>query len=208
MSEQLRDLVQPVGEIDPPLDLHVRISERERRLAPDRRPRRLPPALVRVAALAGVVLVVGALALAAHSRNGTRPAASAVAPPHCTKLDDQNGGVVRNGFDVVCGPASAVVRVAGRWQVMNSGRCTERGWMYFGVSTKRDVPHAALSLHFQPRGRQGWTGAVDGEIETRPGAKEAVSGTATSKPGSAGGTFILHGRAGGSYLGSWNCGTP
>jgi hypothetical protein len=68
MSDQLRDLVRPVGEFDPPLDLHARISARERVLATERRPARAPRMLVRIAAVAGALLILGALALAAHSR--------------------------------------------------------------------------------------------------------------------------------------------
>ena len=32
MSDQLRDLVQPFGDVEPPLDLHNRITAREREL--------------------------------------------------------------------------------------------------------------------------------------------------------------------------------
>lgn len=63
----LRDLVTPVGEFDPPLDLHSRIVERERDLAIAGQPRlRLPRVLMIALAMAGVALVIVVLALTAH----------------------------------------------------------------------------------------------------------------------------------------------
>ena len=77
MSDQLRNLVIPVGEFDPPLDLHTRILERERELAGSRRLSWRPPRLLMIAvAAAGVALLLVVLALAAHSRT------SAPGPAH------------------------------------------------------------------------------------------------------------------------------
>jgi hypothetical protein len=99
MSDYLRQLVQPFGDVEPPLDLHNRITARESELAvPGRKPWHLPRVLVfAVAATAvGVVLVV--LAIAAHSRssapapaNGTGPhnrnSTNLFGTPDCTKGD-------------------------------------------------------------------------------------------------------------------------
>ena len=70
MSDELRNLVMPLGEFDPPLDLHTRILERERELAvPSRWTWRPPRVLMIAVAAAGVGLAILLLALAAHSRS-------------------------------------------------------------------------------------------------------------------------------------------
>lgn len=69
MSDQLRELVRPFGDVEPPLDLRARISQREALVAGRRPPLRIPRMMVVAAATVGVVLVIGALALAAHSRS-------------------------------------------------------------------------------------------------------------------------------------------
>lgn len=98
MSDQLRNLVIPVGEFDPPLDLHTRILEREGELAGSRRLSWRPPRLLMIAvAAAGVGLLLVVLALAAHSRTSApgpahgglpshRPAPS-FGPPQCAAGD-------------------------------------------------------------------------------------------------------------------------
>ena len=69
MSDQLRELVRPFGGVEPPLDLRSRISEREALVAGRRPPLRIPRMMVVATATIGVVLVIGALALAAHTRS-------------------------------------------------------------------------------------------------------------------------------------------
>jgi hypothetical protein len=70
VSDQLRDLVTPVGEFDPPLDLHSRILAREAELVAGRREPWRPPRVLMVGlAAVGVGLVLLALAIAAHSRS-------------------------------------------------------------------------------------------------------------------------------------------
>jgi hypothetical protein len=81
MSDVLRDLVSPVGEFEPPMDLLARITEREQTLRGGRSRLRLPRAAGWAVAAAGVVVVLAGLALAAHSRQESPagpPSASAV----------------------------------------------------------------------------------------------------------------------------------
>jgi hypothetical protein len=81
MSESWRDLVRPVADVEPPMDLLTRITEREATLPVERSPSRFPRAAGWALAGVGGLLVVGALALAAHSRRdspvGGAPAVSA-----------------------------------------------------------------------------------------------------------------------------------
>ena len=69
MSDQLRELVRPFGDVEPPLDLRSRISELETLVSGRRPPIRIPRMIVVATAAVGVLLVIGALALAAHSRS-------------------------------------------------------------------------------------------------------------------------------------------
>jgi hypothetical protein len=70
MSDELRDLVLPVGDVEPPLDLHTRIVQRERELRGSRREAWHPPRVLMIAvAAAGVGLLILALAFAAHVRS-------------------------------------------------------------------------------------------------------------------------------------------
>jgi hypothetical protein len=73
VSDQLRELVRPFGDVEPPLDLRARISQREALVAGGRPPVRLPRPMVVAIASLGVVLVIGALALAAHTRSTAPP---------------------------------------------------------------------------------------------------------------------------------------
>jgi len=70
MSDQLRDLVEPFGDVEPPLDLHTRIVQRERELRGPRRESWHPPRVLMIAVAAvGVGLLILALAFAAHVRS-------------------------------------------------------------------------------------------------------------------------------------------
>ena len=221
MPDQLRDLVMPVGEFEPPFDLHTRIVAREGELAAAGRQPWRPPRLLMIAvATAGAALLILVLALAAHSRSSApEPAKSSAAPPRCTKADDRNEGVVRNGFLVECGPASAVVRSGGATHVIRTGNCgagpgLDGDWEYFGVRSRRAVPHIGLTIHviYRPgdvrERRPGRPYPIAGEIEMLPGARESLAGTATFPTRLSGnGTFVLHGRTTGrTYTGSWTCG--
>jgi hypothetical protein len=75
MSESWRDLMRPVGEVEPSIDLLSQIHRREAEL-PVGRPRgfRLPRLTGWVLAGVGCLLVLGVLAVAAHSRGNTPPA--------------------------------------------------------------------------------------------------------------------------------------
>jgi hypothetical protein len=79
MSDVMRDLVRPVGDFEPPMDLLIRINERERALPEHRARLALPSSMRWILAAAGVALVLGALALAAHSRSNS-PTPVAVGP--------------------------------------------------------------------------------------------------------------------------------
>jgi hypothetical protein len=69
MSESWHDLVRPFGDVQPSTDLLPGILEREASLPTERRSRpRLPRAAGWALAAVGVVMVLGVLALAAHSR--------------------------------------------------------------------------------------------------------------------------------------------
>jgi hypothetical protein len=97
---------------------------------------------------------------------------------------------------------------------MRTGNCFSES-LYFGTSTRRDVPHTGLTiqLHGVPGGfvsynpQRGSQVAITGEIETNPGIRERVSGFATwTKTETQNATFILHGDSSGrTYSGSWNC---
>ena len=78
MSESWRDLMRPVGEVEPSIDLLSRIYQREAELPASRPPGfRLPGLTGWVLAGVGCLLVVGVLAVAAHSRGNTPPAPAA-----------------------------------------------------------------------------------------------------------------------------------
>jgi hypothetical protein len=221
VSDQLRDLVMPVGEFEPPFDLHTRIVARERELAAGgRQPWSSPRLLVIAVASAGLALRIIMLALAAHSRSSApRPAKSSAAPPRCTKADYRNEGVVANGFLVECGPASAVVRSDGVTHVIRTGNCgagpgLDSDWNYFGVRSRRAAPHIGFAVHviYRPgdarERRPGRPYPIAGAIEMVPGARESLSGTARFAKGFLpDATFVLHGRTTGrTYTGSWKCG--
>jgi hypothetical protein len=73
VQDPLRDLVLPAGDVDPPLDLWARIEHRADELGrPGRRPRVARPLRWALAA-GGCLLVIAALAIAAHSRDTTPP---------------------------------------------------------------------------------------------------------------------------------------
>ena len=93
MSESWRDLMRPVGEVEPSIDLLSRIHQREAE-QPVGRPRgmRLPRLTGWVLAGVGCLLVLGVLAVAAHSRGNTPPAPAAP-PVSAVKL-----AVLRNSF--------------------------------------------------------------------------------------------------------------
>lgn len=127
MSDQLRDLVRPVGEFDPPLDLPARINARERELAPGRRPARVPRTLVRIAAVAGALLILGVLALAAHSREQTAKPAKSTFPAHIV-LDKATHCNIRFGAWVWfrvglrnTGDVDRVVKVLPWWRLSDGG---------------------------------------------------------------------------------------
>jgi Tol biopolymer transport system component len=86
------DLAPEFGEPEPPLDLRTRVLEREQALAPASR-WRLPAAARWAAAAAGVVVVVGLLALAAHSRlQHSRPAVGSLKTSGDLAFVSQPGG--------------------------------------------------------------------------------------------------------------------
>ena len=120
MSDQLRDLVRPVGEFDPPLDLPARINARERELVPGRRPARVPRMLVRVAAVAGVLLILGVLALAAHSREQQATPAKSTFPAHIV-LSKQPAAIsaLAPGFGSSCASGTLATLIA--WSTCSRG---------------------------------------------------------------------------------------
>jgi hypothetical protein len=83
MADAWRDLVRGFDGVDPPLDLAHRVREREARLqvAQRRRGLRLPRSAGWALAAIGAAAVVGALALAAHSRRDEPTAGPVVASP-------------------------------------------------------------------------------------------------------------------------------
>jgi hypothetical protein len=117
-------LVEPVGEVDPPLDLHTRILDRERQLTVGRRmPTRLPRLVVIAAAAAMITFVILALALAAHSRSSAPEPASRstvyrVLPAEgvTASKPDYDGAII---LDI--GPASG-----GEWKIYADGRVVWR----------------------------------------------------------------------------------
>jgi hypothetical protein len=209
VSDQLRDLVMPVGEFEPPLDLHSRIVARERELAVAHRPsRRLPRVLVFAVAATGVALVIVMLALAAHSRSSapqpTKPPPFP-APPACA--------IATGGSGVDCGPGSAAIRTAGHWQVINQGRCINHNRLYFGVHTTNGDALLSLMLDMPPGALAtgGDVQVTNGQLALVSGAKESLSGQAAVEPGGKSGAFTVHGRDaqgrpdGNTYAGAWTC---
>jgi hypothetical protein len=82
MPESWRDLMRPVGEVEPTIDLLSQVLQREAALPSRGRSLRLPRLSGWVRAGVGCLLVLGALAVAAHSRGNTPPAPAApVASP-------------------------------------------------------------------------------------------------------------------------------
>jgi hypothetical protein len=155
-------------------------------------------------------------------RSAGATAASTAPPPQCTQQEIQDGAnagfvfsagaVSRHGWNLDCGPASAVVRAAGRWQLVSAGRCVDRGRLYFGASTDRRVPQRSLgfgvSVPDSMFAHGGPSAVDDGEITIVPGAHAALSGSATVAPKAIGGGFDLYGRGPdhGRYVGAWSCG--
>ena len=98
MSESWRDLMRPVGEVEPSIDLLSRIHQREAE-QPVGRPRgmRLPRLTGWVLAGVGCLLVLGVLAVAAHSRGNTPPAPAA-STVSAAKLAVLRASFARNQF--------------------------------------------------------------------------------------------------------------
>lgn len=143
--------------------------------------------------------------------------------PRCTRKElDADRGVSRNGYRLQCGPGSAIVWLAGRWQVVSAGNCYYDTGIYFGIQDGRYPrgadPHRTLWFNFGFDGtlqsklvHGGTSGAWDGEIDL-PAAHTAVSGNTIIQPGGAGGAFDLNNRGAQSegspradYVGAWTC---
>ena len=171
MSDQLRDLVRPVGEFDPPLDLPARINARERELAPGRRPARVPRVLVRIAAVAGAVLILGVLALAAHSREQQAKPAKSTFPAHIV-LDKTTHCNIRFGAWVWflvrvrnTGNVDRVVKVLPWWRFNDGGI----GYAARGPYTMNVPAHTTKIFHNY---RAGHAYAAGREFKTNtPGGR-------------------------------------
>ncbi|HEX4864768.1 MAG TPA: hypothetical protein VFV02_11880 [Acidimicrobiales bacterium] len=149
MSDQLRDLVEPFGDVEPPLDLHTRIVERERELPGSGREAWRPPRVLMIAvAAAGIGLVLLALALAAHSRSSTpAPAKHPLPARHLTHFaglppvgaepsrPTANGKIFLN-----ISPASG-----GNWNIYANGLDVWQKWTRAGDPTV--IPNGADPLH-------------------------------------------------------------
>lgn len=159
-----------------------------------------------VAAAAALIGLVG-LALAGHTGSAaSEPAMPPLAaPPPCP--------VAAGGSGVDCGPASAAIRTAGAWQVIDQGRCIDRARLYFGAHTQGgdaplslivEIPQATLV-------KGGDVRVTDGQLVRASGAKEPLSGLAVIAPGGNSGAFTVHGRDaqgkhdGAIYAGAWTC---
>jgi hypothetical protein len=162
VSDQLRDLVRSVGEFDPPLDLHARINARELELATGQRRAGVPRMLVRIAAVAGALLILGALALAAHSREQkAKPAKSTnPAPRPCVV-----------GSDPDCGPLptvptsrTPVPRDVHDRGVIRRGLLRPGTYTYYNFSPAN--PNSGFNLRFTVPA--GWT--WDGRALSKGGA--------------------------------------
>jgi hypothetical protein len=158
-------------------------------------------------AATGVALVIVMLALAAHTRSSapepTKPPFPA--PPACA--------IATGGSGVDCGPASAAIRTAGGWQVINQGCCIDHTRLYFGVhTTNRDAP-LSLMVNMPPEAlaNGGDAQVTNGQLALVSGAKESLSGQAVVEPGGKSGAFTVHGRDaqgrpdGNTYAGAWTC---
>ena len=155
-------------------------------------------------AAGGVAFVIVALAFAAHTRfAAAKPPFPA--PPPCP--------VAAGGSGVDCGPASAAIRTAGNWQVIQQGRCVDRTRLYFGVHTANGDAPLSLMLDIPPGAlaKGGGVRITNGQLALVSGATESLSGQAFVAPGGRSGAFTAHGQDaqgkpdGTTYTGAWTC---
>jgi hypothetical protein len=160
--------------------------------------------LVAATAVAAVLFV---LALAAHSRSSAPQPAKRTfpAPPACA--------VAAGGSGVDCGPASAAIRTAGSWQVIDQGSCVDHTRLYFGAHTTGGDAPLSLMLNVPPRAlaKGGDVRVTDGQLALVSGRKEPLSGQAVVAPGGNSGAYTVHGQNaegkldGNAYTGAWTC---
>jgi hypothetical protein len=201
------DLLESVERAEPSPLVPARALERAAELVerPARRGARRMIAIV--AAGVACCLILGALALAAHTRSSTPEPAQPPfpTPPACA--------IAAGGSGVNCGPASAAIRIAEGWQVINQGSCINHTRLYFGAHTANDDAPLSLMLDM-PSGALAKGGDVrvtNGQLALGSGAKESLSGQAVVEPGGKSGAFTVHGRDaqgkpdGNAYSGAWTC---
>ena len=128
------ELLQSVERAEPSPVVPARaLARAAERAVADRPSWRPPRVLVFAMAATGVALVIVMLALAAHSGpSAPEPARPPFpAPPACAIATGASG--------VDCGPASAAIRTAGHWQVINQGSASTTPG-FTSVSTPATVP--------------------------------------------------------------------
>src|ERR1051325_1107992 len=123
------ELLRSVERAEPSPMIPARAVARADELAQRPAAPRARKAIIIVVAGAACCLILAALALAAHTRSSAPepPNPSSPAPPACASATSGSG--------VDCGPASAAIRTAGSWQVIDEGRCIDHTRLYFGVHT-------------------------------------------------------------------------
>ena len=159
-----------------------------------------------------------AIVLAPLALGGWR--SSEGATPRCTAADGANRGLVsRGGYELACGPGSAVVNFKGKTYRIKGSRCfiSSRGArLYFGAqrfdATSHPPPRRdGLYLVVEPN-RDRKVEVIDGGVDLAPGLGAAILGTAQATNGLRQGTFTIHAHlASGKtsrqpFTGSWDCG--
>jgi uncharacterized Zn-binding protein involved in type VI secretion len=145
-------------------------------------------------------------------------ASSADVLPACTAGDRLSPVLVsRGGYQLACGPGSAVVTFNGTTYRMNGSRCfiSSRGArLYFGAQ-RFDRPSRpsrnGLYLVVAPN-RVGPVPVIDGGVGFASGLRTAIVGAAQTTDGLREGTFTIYGHRGNGkadrrrFTGGWDCG--
>lgn len=157
-----------------------------------------------------LALIVLPLVFAAWtSATGTPPRACSAQEAASPRL------VSRGGYNLACGPGSALVRVEGAVARVNHSKCFSGARLYFGQAIGVPPrPMNGLYLVIEPSLKAGVVGVIDGGIRvtTAKGTRlaGAISGKARVDVSLKSGTFVITGRSGSAngwrFTGNWVCG--
>lgn len=140
--------------------------------------------------------------------------------PGCTAADKTSTHLVaRDGYELACGPGSAVVSFEGKTYRITGSRCfiSSRGArLYFGAqrfdASTHPLPRRdGLYLVVQPNPGRG-VEVIDGGVDLAPGLEVAVRGTGRATNALRRGTFAIHANVASGrtdrrrFTGGWDCG--